>query len=290
MEEEESKKRSLEMEVRQLESRILQQQNSPQINEEIELIEDEDTDRGIYLQLLKNIEREISERHAMEKKQKKELNDLQAKLAEKKEEENSLRKSFQDFRQSIVSNFKTDTRIVQLVSKECLKLSEITKARMSFLRSKLKVKKLERKAAEKEASGIDEIGFEQMKASFEDLREKNHDREREIIRYRTIQKEYLSERKAGERMLEESKIILQNKKKLVEQMDEKNHIKRKKKHNLDRKMKNKIDLLSDANVCSHEELKIVENHHLKSSQELEELKKEIKRLKERHTELTRIEC
>jgi hypothetical protein len=290
MEEEESKKRSLEMEVRQLESRILQQQNSPQINEEIELIEDEDTDRGIYLQLLKNIEREISERHAMEKKQKKELNDLQAKLAEKKEEENSLRKSFQDFRQSIVSNFKTDTRIVQLVSKECLKLSEITKARMSFLRSKLKVKKLERKAAEKEASGIDEIGFEQMKASFEDLREKNHDREREIIRYRTIQKEYLSERKAGERMLEESKIILQNKKKLVEQMDEEIHMKRKKKDNLDRKMKNKIDLLSDANVCSHEELKIVENHHLKSSQELEELKKEIKRLKERHTELTRIEC
>lgn len=290
MEEEESKKRSLEMEVRQLESRILQQQNSPQINEEIELIEDEDTDRGIYLQLLKNIEREISERHAMEKKQKKELNDLQAKLAEKKEEENSLRKSFQDFRQSIVSNFKTDTRIVQLVSKECLKLSEITKARMSFLRSKLKVKKLERKAAEKEASGIDEIGFEQMKASFEDLRKKNHDREREIIRYRTIQKEYLSERKAGERMLEESKIILQNKKKLVEQMDEEIHMKRKKKDNLDRKMKNKIDLLSDANVCSHEELKIVENHHLKSSQELEELKKEIKRLKERHTELTRIEC
>jgi hypothetical protein len=290
MEERESKKRSLEMEVRQLESRILQQQNSPQINEEIELIEDEDTDRGIYLQLLKNIEREISERHAMEKKQKKELNDLQAKLAEKKEEENSLRKSFQDFRQSIVSNFKTDTRIVQLVSKECLKLSEITKARMSFLRSKLKVKKLERKAAEKEASGIDEIGFEQMKASFEDLREKNHDREREIIRYRTIQKEYLSERKAGERMLEESKIILQNKKKLVEQMDEEIHMKRKKKDNLDRKMKNKIDLLSDANVCSHEELKIVENHHLKSSQELEELKKEIKRLKERHTELTRIEC
>jgi hypothetical protein len=290
MEERESKKRSLEMEVRQLESRILQQQNSPQINEEIEQIEDEDTDRGIYLQLLKNIEREISERHAMEKKQKKELNDLQAKLAEKKEEENSLRRSFQDFRQSIVSNFKTDTRIVQLVSKECLKLSDISKARMSFLRSKLKVKKLERKAAEKEASGIDEIGFEQMKASFEDLREKNHDREREIIRYRTIQKEYLSERKAGERMLEESKIILQNKKKLEEQMDEEIHMKRKKKDNLDRKMKNKIDLLSDANVCSHEELKIVENHHLKSSQELEELKKEIKRLKERHTELTRIEC
>lgn len=249
------------------------------VNKEVE------DSRGLYLQLLKNIDKEIKENNTLEEKQEKELSRLQQTLDDKMNEENCLRQSFQDFRQSIVSkSSNTDVRIVELEQKESLKLAEIGKARMLFLETKLQVKKLEKKSEQKEAycNGIDEIGFEQMQASFEDKKRKNKDREQEIIRYKSMEKEYIDEFNSEEKKLNSAELSLKAKKEQIKQIDNAIQMRQKNKDRMLKKLKKGLLLNSDVNAVSRE---LVELNHLKSDKEIDALKAEVKSLKERHAML-----
>ena len=165
--------------------------------------------------------------------------------------------------------------IVDAESKEAEKLQEIKTARLAFLKTKLGWKREEKKSLEAEESfnGVDELGYEQLHASLEDKKAKNVDREKEILRVKSLQKKYIADLKEEERKLELANQSLEEKVKLVEELD------------VDIKKKN--DLISKRPSCKTKESEVatasrelVELNYLKSEKEIQDIKAEIQTLKE----------
>lgn len=282
----ESKRIPLQKEVKGLERQILQRHSQfsssstsigaagdNETNNDAD--KETETDQQIYLKLLKNIEKTVMET-ATEKKQQDQLNSLQQTLDSKRSDEGVLRESFYSFRRTIASQYSNadmDT-IVDAESKEAEKIQEIKTARLAFLKTKLGWKREEKKSLEAEESfnGVDELGYEQLHASLEDKKAKNVDREKEILRVKSLQKKYIADLKEEERKLELANQSLEEKAKLVEELD----VDIKRKNDLISKRPSHKTKESEVATASRE---LVELNYFKSEKEIQDIKAEIQTLK-----------
>ncbi len=253
--------------------------------------ENKEADERIYLQILKNIAKGVEENRTLVDVQEKELKTLQHTLDGKIEDERQRRKKFLDFRDKTLSKHSNSNAklLLELKEKEIATLSEIERARMLFLKTKLKVKKLEMKSKENKdySSGVDDIGFEQMKASFEEKKQKNIDREKDIVEYKSMRQKYIDEFKSEQTRLDEMRETLREKREKIKEMDE---IIKKRQRNKDIMKKKMQQLLTMQEVAknaadSHD---LVKMNHLKSEKEINMLKVEIQDLKEKYALTIRV--
>jgi len=264
----EDRKAALEKEVHDLECRIIQVS-------QLTTVEDgNERDESIYLQLLKNLAKDQS---AFEIEHEKELHDLQRKLDEKEQQEGELRDAFHSFRRSITSAVDPSSE-----NQERQKLGEIAKARLSFLRTKLDVKRLEKKFAAKEASdeSLDVLGFEQLQKDNTHTTKQNEDRDKELDRFKAMHRGHIAALNTAHVQFDEATQGLEEKREMLKVLDAAIQQKRKRRDQLVKKQ----DLSSNDNLAASRE--VVKLNYLKSEEEMIALKTQIQDLKECFASLT----
>lgn len=173
---------------------------------ETEPIDNNEEKKKLYMTVIQNIKKNLDSTSKLELDAQKATVNLQSKLGTKLKKESELTELFRTFKNQIIakaisSNNKASNNgsgsnttnttlnesvLIEFEKEEEKKMKEIDVMRLSLIKTKMNVQKLEKKLKSKQKldEELDILGFEQLQTENKTLKKKLDDRKKEVERYK----------------------------------------------------------------------------------------------------------